>query len=342
MKKILACRICTGLIFIICSGNSIWPQDSRKIAAVVNGRNIMLEELDNAMISEIFGLEQQIYSLRKAALENLVSKITLEGEARRKGIAVEELRRQLTAGKVEISTAQVEEVYSENASAFAAMSPDEAKERLRLDLESQARMKLYRDALAALKKNSTIDIRLKEPRLPVLDDGRSPTLGTKEAIVTIFEFSDFQCPYCRQSQSALKKIMQSHAQNLKLVFKHFPLEIHSEAFAAAQAAYCAGEQGSFWKYHDALFALDRFSPEIFKKKASDFNLDMPRFSACMDSEASRTAILADIREAKRLGINSTPTFIINGRLFRGVSTFEDFQAVIEHELKLSKTEPRAQ
>lgn len=339
MKKMLVWPICTGLIFI-CIGNSIWAQDSRRIVAVVNGRNIMQEELDNAMVSEIFGLQQQIYALRKAALENLISKIALEDEARRKGIAIEELRSQLTAGRVEVSTAQIEEVYSENASAFAAMSPDEAKERLRLDLESQERMKLYRDALAALKKNSTIDIRLEEPRLPVLDDGRSPTLGTKEAIVTIFEFSDFQCPYCRQSQSALKKIVQNHAQNLKLVFKHFPLEIHSEAFAAAQAAYCAGEQGSFWKYHDALFALDKFSPEIFKKKALDFNLDIPRFSACMDSEASRTAILADIREAKRLGINSTPTFIINGRLFRGVRTFEDFQAAIEHELKL-KTEPRA-
>ena len=87
MKKMLVWPICTGLIFI-CIGNSIWAQDSRRIVAVVNGRNIMQEELDNAMVSEIFGLQQQIYALRKAALENLISKIALEDEARRKGIAI--------------------------------------------------------------------------------------------------------------------------------------------------------------------------------------------------------------------------------------------------------------
>ena len=340
MKKLSDLLVCIGLVLIISAGSTVHGQNGSKIVAVVNGRNITQDEVDNAVISELFTLEEQIYAHRKAALENLISRLILEAEAGSRGVSIEEVRRQLTAGKVEVSSGQVEELYSENASAFAAMSPDEAKERLRLDLESQGRMKLYREAVAALRKKANIDIRLEEPRLPVVEIGKSPSIGSKDAKVTIIEFSDFQCPYCRQSQSTLKKLMLNYANDVRLVFKHLPLEIHSEAFGAAQAAFCAGQQGSFWQYHDALFALDSFSPEIFKKSASQLGLDVSGLDDCLKSKTSSAAIQADIGEAKRLGINSTPTFVINGRMLRGVGTFDDFQAVIEHELKLGQSVPR--
>lgn len=339
MKVIASLLGSIGLILIVSGDSSIFAQPTGQIVAVVNGRNVTQEEVDNAVRSEIFALQQQIYAHRKAALENLISRLLLEEEAGRRRVSLEELKRQLTAGKVEISSDQVEQLYSQNASVFAAMSPDEAKERLRLDLESQARMKFYREALTALKKNSSIEVRLEEPRLPVIDNGKSPTIGLKEARVTIIEFSDFQCPHCRQAQSALKKVLQHYASNIKLVFKHLPLDIHPDAIAAGQAAFCAGEQDYFWQYHDALFALDSFSTEMFKKLASRLGLDISRFGTCLDSKASNTAVLADIGEARRLGIDSTPTFIINGRLFRGAGTFEEFQAVIERELKLAQSKP---
>jgi predicted DsbA family dithiol-disulfide isomerase len=89
----------------------------------------------------------------------------------------------------------------------------------------------------------------------------------------------------------------------------------------------------FWKYQAALFAADSLSPEVFKKTAVTLGLDLSRFSACTNSEVARTAILKDLDEAKRLGINSTPTFIINGRVLRGALSFEDFQAAIQHEIR---------
>jgi protein-disulfide isomerase len=330
-------RTCIGLALLLSvglheSGNSVSAQSNEKVAAVVNGRTITESEVDRVLISQLFPLQQQIYAMRKAALESLISRAVLENEARKKGISVEELRKQLSAGKVEVATSEVEAVYSENASVFGAMSPDEARERLRLDLESQAHMKLYRDALANLRKSASIEFRLEEPRLPSIDEGIAPATGPKQAQVTIVEFSDFQCPYCRQAQGTLKQIVQTYKNEVRLVFKHLPLEIHGDAFSSAQAAFCAGEQDLFWQYHDALFTSEVLSAEALQKIASHLGLNMPKFKLCLTSEVSRDAVLKDVRDAQRFGIASTPTFIINGRLFRGALSFEDFKTAIDGEI----------
>jgi protein-disulfide isomerase len=222
------------------------------------------------------------------------------------------------------------------------MSPDEAKERLRLDLESQARMQLYREAISKLRATLQIDILLEEPRLPVSRESNAPSIGLKEAPVMIIEFSDFQCPFCRNSQLAIKQVLQKYKKEVRLVFKNLPLESHSQAFSSAQAAFCAGEKGAFWQYHDALFASEDLSPDALNKLASSLHLDLSEFTACMKSEASRMAVQRDINEAQRFGINSTPTFIINGRLFRGALSFEDFKTAIERELKSSQRDSRNQ
>ena len=246
-------------------GTPLLAQTSDTVVAKVNGRSITLKEVDSSITSQLFPLEQKIYAIRKAALENLMLRVLLEHEAMRLGISVEELRRRMTAGKVEVAPSQVNELYSENASVFAAMSPDEAKERLRLDLESQARMVNYRKALESWKKSSNVQMLLDEPTLTTPNAESGPSIGSKEAAVTIIEFSDFQCPYCRTSQGALKEVLKSYGSAVRIVFKHMPLDIHSEAFAAAQAAFCAGEQGSFWQYHDALFDSQAFSQKAFDK-----------------------------------------------------------------------------
>jgi protein-disulfide isomerase len=288
-------------------------------------------------------LQQQIHAIRKAALENVIIRKILEDEAKKRSVSVEELRKQLTAARVEIPTSQVEQVYLENASAFAAMSPDEARERIRLDLESQARMQNYRDAIAKLKESSAVRILLEEPRLPsAAVSNTAPSTGAREASIIITEFSDFQCPYCKQSQSVLKQILREYRNDVKLIFRHLPLDIHPQAFAAAQGAFCAGEQNSFWQYHDALFASENLSSETYEQIAWRLGLNLSSFKACLASETSRGAVLKDVREARRLGINGTPAFVINGKLVRGALSFEEFKNIIERELRSAPTTQRKQ
>lgn len=319
------------------SGGSaaIYAQAAEEVIAVVNGRKIFQSEVDNTIVAQLIPLQQQIYALRQTALENLIRRRLLEEEARRRGTSVEALKSALTAVKVEVAENDVEQEYAENRAAFGAMSEDEAKERLRLGLETEARMRNYRDAVLRLKQDARIELSLAEPRLPLGDVSaeKAPALGGTEAAVVIIEFSDFQCPFCKQAQGTLKKLLQTYGDKVRLVFKHLPLEIHPESFSSAQAAFCAGEQKSFWQYHDALFASDSLSPEKLKRIAADLGLDLPRFTACLESEQSRAAVLRDVREAGRLGIKGTPTFIVNGNLVQGAINFEDFSSIIARKLK---------
>lgn len=340
MKHLNALAFRTGIVLVsvlligTCEkGGALQAQSEDKVLAVINGTKITQKQVDDTIISQVSPLEQQLYVMRKAALENLILTAILQEEAKKRRISLEELRKQLTAGKVEVSSTEVEKAYSENASVFGTMSPDEARERLRLDLESHAHMQLYRDAVSSLRASSEIEVFLDEPRLTALVNDNAPSLGSKQATITVVEFSDFQCPFCRSSQDTIKQVLRSYQKEIRLIFLHLPLEIHSEAFSAAQAAFCAGQQNAFWTFHDALFASEDFSTEALNKIASGLHLNMPVFADCIKSEAARNAILRDLNEAQRLGINSTPTFLINGRVFRGALSFQDFKAAIERELK---------
>lgn len=326
----------SGIVFVVSLGSitSFRAQTPEKVVATINGKNITQREVDASIAAQLLPLQEQIYALRKGALENVLSQAILQDAANKRGLSLEELRRQLTNGKIDVPRLEIDREYAEQASAFGAMSPDEAKERLRLALESESRMKLYRDALAELRRNSRIEVFLEEPRVSYVGDlETAPSTGGKNAPVTIVEFSDFQCPFCRGAHSTLQKVLQKYGDKVRLVFKHLPLDIHAEAFVSARAAFCAGEQGRFWQYHDALFTSADLSPELLKGTASRLGLDLPRFSVCLASDASRAAILKDLQEARQFGISATPTFIVNGRLVRGAVGLDEFTTIIERELK---------
>jgi protein-disulfide isomerase len=129
---------------------------------------------------------------------------------------------------------------------------------------------------------------------------------------------------------------------VRLVFKHLPLDIHAEAFASAQAAYCAGEQKSFWKYQDALFSSDDLSVETLTRIARDIGLNVPKFKDCLNSEGSRNHILQDTRDARQFGITSTPTFLVNGKIVSGAIGLEEFKSIIEVSLKAALRSSRSQ
>ena len=307
-------------------------QTSETIVASVNGVPITQKQVDDSIATRIYPLQQQLYAIRKAALDNLIVSRLLEAEALARGVSVEELRRQLTQGAISVTRAQVEEAFAQNASFFASMSPDEARERLRLDLENQARMKYYRAGLEQLRKKWTITLSLAEPVFG-LDQGTSPVRGAAaKPAVTIVEFSDFECRFCRDVQPALKQVLESYGRGVRLVFKNLPLEGHRNAVPAARAAYCAGEQDRFWQFHDALFATESLSPVVFDRIASEIGLGMERFKECLTSEHSRSAIIKDIETARSFRIDSTPSFLVNGKLFKGALSFAEFQKIIEREL----------
>lgn len=330
------------LLMVLFFGTSVCAQTSETVLASVNGSEITLKQVDDSIPARVYPLHQQLYAIRKAALENLVTSRVLESEAVTRGVSIDELRRQLTRGEIHVTRAQVEEAYVQNASFFASMSPDEARERLRLDLENQARMKHYRTALEALRKKWRVKMSFAPPPFMLeLDDGSSPMKGAAKPAVTIVEFSDFECPFCSEVQPALKQVMQKFGNEVRLVFKHLPSEGHRNSLAAARAAYCAGEQDRFWQFHDAVFAAGKLTPASFDEIAAGLGLGMPKFQACMRSEASRTAIVKDVETARLFRIESTPSFIVNGKLIKGAISFAEFQKIIERELAESTAQTQS-
>jgi len=321
-------RVCLCLVFLTVTAARAQTPDT--VLASVNGVPITQKQVDESIAVRLFPLQQQLYAIRKSALENLVVSRVLEVEATARGVSVEDLRRQLTHGEIRVTRGQVEEAYAQNASFFAAMSPDEARERLRLDLENQARMKHYRAAIESLRKKWAVTVNLTAPA-PGLDDGVSPARGSAKPAVTIVEFSDFECRFCRDVQPVLNRIVESYGRDVRLVFKHLPLEGHRNSLIAARAAYCAGEQDRFWQFHDAVFAAESLSPGRLDQIAVELGLGMTRFQACVSSEQSRAAVVRDMETARSFRIDSTPSFLVNGKLIKGALSFPEFQKIIERE-----------
>ena len=336
------CFRSSRLLWIACLvlllATSSFSQTPETVLASVNNIEITQQQVDDSVTARIYPLQQQLYAIRRAALENLVIAKILEREAVARGVSIEELRRQLTTGEVLVTPAQVEEAYRQNASFFAAMSPDEARERLRLDLENQERMKHYRAGLDALRKKWTVRMNFAPPRFVTeLDDGVSPVKGANKPAVTIVEFSDFECPYCKAVQRTLQRVLESYTGQVRIVFKHLPLEGHRNSLPAARAAYCAGEQDRFWQFHDALFAAAELSPALLSQIAGELGLGVPKFQACVNSQQSLTGVVRDLETARLFGVESTPSFIVNGKVIKGALSFADFQKLIEPELKQTST-----
>lgn len=161
--------------------------------------------------------------------------------------------------------------------------------------------------------------------------GISPSTGAVDRNVVLLEFSDFQCPYCREAYKTLKQFKTNHPDEVTLVYKHLPLPaIHPEAIKAAKAAWAAGQQGKFWSYHDALFShQDQLSETFYVYVAKSLNLDLTKFNQDRNAREASDAIQQDIEMAKTLGIKGTPFFIMNGELLAGAVPLSNLEEALQ-------------
>jgi protein-disulfide isomerase len=154
---------------------------------------------------------------------------------------------------------------------------------------------------------------------------KSPKRGTGKVI--LIEFSDFQCPYCAKARDSVEQFISQRSADVTLVYKHLPLtQIHAEATPAAQAAWAAQQQNKFWEFHDALFANQgKLGNAFYQETAKKLGLDMAKFDRDRSSAAAKSAVEADVKLARSLELNGTPTFIMNGQLFSGAVPVEEFE-----------------
>ncbi|MBV8730728.1 MAG: thioredoxin domain-containing protein, partial [Acidobacteriia bacterium] len=162
----------------------------------------------------------------------------------------------------------------------------------------------------------------------------APVRGAANAPVTVVEFSDFQCPFCIAATPELEALLKAYPSQVKLIFKEFPLDSHSQAALAAAAALAANKQGKFWEMYDALFAQKGYlSRAGILKLAAAIHLDTARFQADLDSADTKRAVQKDIADGEKISVDSTPTLFVDGQRYNGPVKMTALKPIVEAELK---------
>lgn len=162
-----------------------------------------------------------------------------------------------------------------------------------------------------------------------------PSEGPDNAPVVIVEFSDFECPFCRKwHNETYLPLREKYPDQIKLVYRNFPLvRLHANAYLAAEAAMCAGDQERYWDYHEALFQRKKgMGEEAFKGYAAELGLDTVAFNDCLDREKYKDFVREDMAYAASIGVQSTPTFYVNGKPVIGAQPLAVFEQIIQAEL----------
>ena len=173
----------------------------------------------------------------------------------------------------------------------------------------------------------------------IIADGAA-VKGNADAKVTIVEFSEYQCPFCkRYIDESYSLIMEDYGDQIRYVFRDFPLPFHPNAQPTALAARCAGDQGKYWEMHDLLFEKQAVWSEKeditadLTSYANQIGLNQSAFSSCLSSEKFAQAIEDDISLGQKVGVSGTPSFFINGQMLVGALPYDNFKAIIDEQLK---------
>jgi protein-disulfide isomerase len=235
---------------------------------------------------------------------------------------------------MKVAQCRIQDPPCGHSTALSAMAVTAAKQG---KSEAEIRAVLEQSPLAKQAKQRN-RILLDPVEIPIVG---APVKGPAGARVTIVEFSDFQCPYCAVAVTRLNELLQAYPHDVRLVFKQFPLEIHSTAATAAAAALAAHRQGRFWPLHDKMYSEFRhLSRASILDWARQLGLNQAQFQTDMDSAATQVAIQHDMDDGINAGVQGTPTVFVNGKKYQGSLELDAFRRIIDAELKDTKAELR--
>ena len=335
-------RLCVlGAVIAVSAacGAPTHAQSDGQVVGRVGDRAVTMAELDEAWRSNDAAsrmrMLQELYETRKRTLDIVIGEILLERESLARGTSRDELlAEELPARTLPITDEDVTRVYEQNRRAFPNMTEEQMAPQIRAFLAQQRPMQALQAYMAELRAGADdVRVDLEPPRTAVDIAPGDPALGPAGAPVQIVEFSDFQCPFCERLTGTLDRLKAEFGDEIRLVFKDYPLPNHAEAFKAAEAGLCANAQGMFWELHDTMFSnQDALEVDDLKRHAGELGLDQAAFDACLDSGRFAEQVSADLQHGQALGVQSTPTIFINGRAVMGAAPYEVFEEIVRDEL----------
>jgi protein-disulfide isomerase len=346
MRSTFAAALVSAALLAGCGGQSSTPGTTSAPApaaktaaapgqplATVGDKTITQGDVEQHVAARLVEIDQERYEAIKQGLDELVAEELFAQEAKARGLTAEALEEQEVIGKTpEPTDADVQKVYDDNKDRLEGQTLDQIKPRIVAYLKGQTGMQRREAFITELKAKHKTTISLRPPVVDVATAGR-PEKGGANAPVTIVEFSDYECPFCKRAEGVVDQVMATYGDKVKVVFRDFPLPFHANARPAAEAANCANAMGKFWEYHGKLFAnQNALTVDRLNGYAVELGLDPQKFSDCLAQKPHAAAIDKDIEDGQKVGVSGTPAFFINGRMLSGAQPFEKFKELIDEEL----------
>ena len=350
------------------------------ILAEVQGEKLSREDIHKQLANEFVPVDNDEYRILKQGVEEWVHTRLLEKEAKAQGISVDDLYQKELWSQVRISSADVEEFYSQNQELFNAPF-EQVQDVVTQELRRREYVRVKDEYLGALRKKYNAKIYLQKPEnyveglalnyplavgvpspapeaaapspeaptaaalppTPVVtfneaDFKGRPTQGPSNAPITLLEFSDFHCPFCKRGGASVDQLMSAYPGKIRRVWRHFPLAMHPGADRTHEASECAHEQGKFWEYHDKLFETQGGPRDdnALTDLAKQTGLSEKKFKNCLTSGKHKGLVQQEVAKGSQVGVQGTPMFFLNGQEVAGAYPFEHFQQMVEGILNPGK------
>ncbi len=337
-SRCLALAFCLGILLIsFASAQDVSQGQGAAPLAVFAGQPIDESQLPPSQKRQLQNMDEQVFAVRRRALQMVLDQKLVAAEAKRQGMTVEELFKAEVESKVADPTEDEVSAYYELHKGQINKPLDEARDSIRRDMKTAALEKERQLYLWGLMEKAVhagqLSVLLLPPKLSLpLDPTRLK--GDPKAPVTMIEFTDFNCESCAKAESTINQLMAKHPGKIKLSFRDFPLrELHPDAATAAAASRCAGDQGKFWEFHDLLFMNPaKQGREDLDAYARSLKLDDKQFDACLSSGKYEQAVNEDFQLGLRAGVVVAPGFFVNGTFVDGAEHADALERTVDQAL----------
>lgn len=288
--------------------------DSSAVAYVGN-TPIRQDEVDRYAGREVNELTKRLYLLRSQALNSMIDAIVVRNEAERQNMDVAQLLQKKVEAPPRPSNDEIEREWTNNYDSLKGLGEVGGHYQVVLNIESHQRAEELRKYLDHLREANHVSMLLEPPVFELQGRPGANNIGNLAGARELVVFQDYECPFCRQLEPELESALQKDAAlaDLKVTIKQFPLPQHKGAFDAAVAVECASEQNQFRSMHELLVANQDHSSDGLDKTASQAGLNLTKFHECTTGDAARAQIRLDMEEARKNGVEGTPTLFLEGQ-----------------------------
>lgn len=290
--------------------------------------------------NEIYEAKNELHMIKLNAVKTvLVEKVIAADPRRAKFKTNEEFLVKHIYKESEVSEKEINTFITQRNIPATAVNP-QLKTRIVDFIKVGRKSEQLNNWIAKLTVKDPVEVYFLPPQRPVFDVSTTGVFsGGKDAKVVITEFTDYECPFCSKGNQIINEVKKKYGKKVRVIFKHFPLPFHKKALFAHKTAICANNQkpGSLWKLTDIFFAdQSKLDKESILKEVKSLKIDQAKFDDCVASKETQAIIDRDFTDGQNVGVTSTPTFFVNGKLIMGAQPVEVFSKLIDEELNKTK------